>query len=80
MDNDCITFHVIANSSLKRKRKKSNSAWQFISWGHKFVSNEQLGSIEHAFLPPDQGHNMKISEWPEEATPCWIPISEKQFS
>lgn len=80
MDNGCITFHVIANSNLKKLQtnKKTHSAWQIISWGHNFVSSEQLGSTAHAFPLPDLGHNMKIIEWPEEVILCWIPISEKQ--
>lgn len=83
MDNGCITFHVIANSSKKTKtnkqKKKTNSAWQIISWGHRCVSCEQLSSTAHAFPPPDLGHNMKGLEWPEEVILCWIPISEKQL-
>lgn len=78
-----VSHFTLSPIAVKKKNKpnkqinKKHSAWQIISWGHKFVSTEQLGSTAHAFPPPDLGHNMKILEWPEEVILCWIPRSEK---
>lgn len=63
MDNGCITFHVIANSSKKTKKQKQNKNTKqcltIISWGHRAVSCEQLSSTAHAFPLPGLGHTMK---------------------
>lgn len=60
MDNGCITFHVIANSSKKTKtNKNTKQCLTIISWGHRAVSCEQLSSTAHAFPLPDLGHTMK---------------------
>lgn len=49
MDDVCITFHVIANSSVRKQleKQKQNSAW--LSPGDTGVSQEQLGSAAHVF-------------------------------
>lgn len=79
MDDVCITFHVIANSSVRKKKTKpdkqnQNSAWS--SPGMQAVSWEQLGSTAHAF--PRLGTHVGIRAV-EDTILCWILVSEKQL-
>lgn len=66
MDNVCITFHVIANSNVRKKKSdkhtNKNRTVPDDLLGTWTVSCEQLGSTAHAFLPPDSGHSVDISE------------------
>lgn len=73
MDNGCITFHVIANSSKKTKNKQTKKTKQCLTnnlLGTQGMSCEQLSSTAHAFPLPDLGHTMKSGERPEEVILC----------
>lgn len=70
MDGVCITFHVIANSSVRKSDKlKQNSAW----WSRAQAAPEELGLAAHAFpQTQDTGGILEREETPFYAECCYL--------